>query len=154
MSAASVHAATLEPGYLLVHFTGDSPDGEQIYFATSQDGAIPGGGCAWAPEAIFDDATGDYVVYWTTVTPLDGQVKPRIYYARTRDFRTFSAARLYIDRPAFLLLLQLFASYFRRDVHGIFSPETTFVPQAGTCVLGVVFWGLNDRNRRRKRKSR
>jgi hypothetical protein len=182
MSAASVHAATLEPDYLLVHFTGDSPDGEQIYFAVSRDGvrftdlngsrpvlttgvgergvrdpsiirspdgkkftilatdlrmasgkgwdvamhrgstsiviwessdlvnwsaprlvdvagAIPGAGCAWAPEAIFDDANGDYVVYWTTIAPLDGQVKPRIYYTRTRDFRTFSAARLYIDRP-------------------------------------------------------
>lgn len=32
--------------------------------------------------------------------------------------------------------LQLFNSYSRRDVHAIFSPDTTFVPQAGT-------WGLH-----------
>jgi len=31
--------------------------------------------------------------------------------------------------------LQLYANYDRQDVHAIFSPETAFVPQAGT-------WGL------------
>jgi sucrose-6-phosphate hydrolase SacC (GH32 family) len=170
------------PAYLLVHFTGETPDGEQIYFAASQDGyrftdlngsrpvltttlgekgvrdpsivrsaagdkffilatdlriasrkgwdaamhrgstsiliwesrdlvnwsaprlvdiagAIPQAGCAWAPEAIYDDTSGDYIVYWTTISPADGQTKPRIYYSRTRDFIDFTPATLYIDRP-------------------------------------------------------
>lgn len=62
-------------------------------------GAIPGAGCAWAPEAIFDEKSGDYLVYWATIAPAGGIDKPRIYYARTRDFRSFSLPSLYIDRP-------------------------------------------------------
>lgn len=62
-------------------------------------GAIPGAGCAWAPEAILDDKTGDYFVYWTTISDIDGINKPRIFYSRTKDFREFTPPRLYIDRP-------------------------------------------------------
>ena len=62
-------------------------------------GAIPGAGNAWAPEAIYDPASGDYVVYWATNSPLNGVTKHRIHYVRTRDFRTVSAPQLYIDRP-------------------------------------------------------
>lgn len=170
------------PNYLLVHFTSDRDDGEQIYLSTSRDGlrwtdlngsqpvlrsdvgergvrdpaivrspdgkrfwilatdlriasgkgwqaamhrgstklaiwestdlvdwsgprlvdvagSIPDAGCAWAPEAIFDDTTGDWIVYWATISPADGITKPRIYYARTRDFVRFTPAALYIDRP-------------------------------------------------------
>ncbi|MGZ3146427.1 glycoside hydrolase family 43 protein [Lentzea chajnantorensis] len=61
-------------------------------------GAIPGAGDAWAPEAIFDPASGDYVIYWATNATLNGVKKHRIYYTRTRDFRTVSAPAVYIDR--------------------------------------------------------
>ncbi|MDT0318977.1 glycoside hydrolase family 43 protein [Streptomyces millisiae] len=61
-------------------------------------GAIPGAGNAWAPEAIHDPATGDYVVYWATNAPRNGVTKHRVYYVRTRDFRTFTAPQLYIER--------------------------------------------------------
>jgi beta-xylosidase len=182
--AVSAHAAgqPARSKYLLVHFTGESPQGEQIYFAASGDGmhwtdlngsrpvllsdvgekgvrdpsiirtaegdkfyilatdlriasgkgwdaaqhkastniviyesrdlvnwsaprlvdiagAIPQAGCAWAPEAIHDEESGDYIVYWTTISPAGGVDKPRIYYSRTRDFVTFTPAQLYIDRP-------------------------------------------------------
>lgn len=194
LSAAALAAAALaapfsqaagqpdDSRYLLVHFTGESQDGEQIHFAVSEDGyrwndlngsrpvlvsdvgekgvrdpsivraaqggkfyilatdlriasnkgwkaamhagstaiviyessdlvnwsaprmvniagAVPDAGCAWAPEAIYDEESGDYVVYWSTISPAGGQTKPRIYYARTRDFVSFTEARLYIDRP-------------------------------------------------------
>lgn len=62
-------------------------------------GMIPQAGCAWAPEAIYDEESGEYIVYWTTISPANGQTKPRIYYSRTRDFASFSPAQLYIDRP-------------------------------------------------------
>jgi hypothetical protein len=62
-------------------------------------GNIPGAGCVWAPEAIYDPDAGDYLVYWTTISTRDGIDKPRIYYSRTRDFVTFTPAALYIDRP-------------------------------------------------------
>jgi len=62
-------------------------------------GAIPGAGCAWAPEAIYDDSTGDYFVYWATISPREGLMAARIFGARTKDFRTFTPPELYIERP-------------------------------------------------------
>ncbi len=62
-------------------------------------GAIPNAGCAWAPEAIWDPESNAYIVYWTTISPRDGKDKPRIYYAKTTDFVTFTSPQLYIERP-------------------------------------------------------
>ncbi|PBC70321.1 alpha-L-arabinofuranosidase B-like protein [Streptomyces sp. TLI_235] len=62
-------------------------------------GAIPDGRNAWAPEAIWDPTTNDYVLYWATNATLNGVLKHRIYYARTSDFRTITTPQLYIDRP-------------------------------------------------------
>ncbi|MCZ7422777.1 glycoside hydrolase family 43 protein [Verrucosispora sp. WMMA2121] len=62
-------------------------------------GAIPGAGNAWAPEAIYNAATGDYIVYWATNSLRDGVTKHRIWYVRTSDFRSFTAPQLYIERP-------------------------------------------------------
>ncbi|WP_328767168.1 glycoside hydrolase family 43 protein [Streptomyces sp. NBC_00286] len=62
-------------------------------------GAIPDGRNAWAPEAIWNPATNDYVLYWATNVPLDGKTKHRIFYARTSDFRSITTPKIYIDRP-------------------------------------------------------
>ncbi|MDX3241821.1 glycoside hydrolase family 43 protein [Streptomyces sp. ME18-1-4] len=62
-------------------------------------GAIPDGRNAWAPEAIWDPASNDYVLYWATNVPLNGATKHRIFYAHTSDFRTISTPQIYIDRP-------------------------------------------------------
>ncbi|MGW0500677.1 glycoside hydrolase family 43 protein [Streptomyces sp. NPDC003007] len=61
--------------------------------------AIPGAGNAWAPEAIWDPASNDYILYWATNAPLNGVTKHRIYYARTSDFRSITTPQVYIDRP-------------------------------------------------------
>jgi hypothetical protein len=61
-------------------------------------GAIAKAGCAWAPEAIYDTSTGDYFVYWSTVSPRDGVSEGRVYYARTKDFHSFTPPELYIER--------------------------------------------------------
>ncbi len=60
-------------------------------------------GCTWAPEFIYDESTGEYVVYWSaTSIELDenGEIAQEyenhtIYYAKTRDFRTFTDAEVY-----------------------------------------------------------
>ena len=60
-------------------------------------------GCTWAPEFIYDESTGEYVVYWSaTSIELDenGEIAQEyenhtIYYAKTRDFRTFTDAQVY-----------------------------------------------------------
>jgi hypothetical protein len=61
-------------------------------------GGIAGAGNAWAPEAIYNPATGDYVVYWATNSARNGVTKHRIWYVRTSDFRNFTAPQLYLER--------------------------------------------------------
>ncbi|MEJ2855510.1 MULTISPECIES: glycoside hydrolase family 43 protein [unclassified Saccharothrix] len=175
---APQRAAAADPGYLMVHFTGDSATGQRLYLAHSADGlrwndlnggapvlhspigtkgvrdpalvrspdgskywiiatdlcircgstytngspsfvvwestdlvtwsqpwlvnvagAIPGGRNAWAPEAIWNPETGDYVLYWATNATLNGVFKYRIYAARTKDFRTITTPQVWIDPP-------------------------------------------------------
>ena len=60
-------------------------------------------GCTWAPEFIYDAMTGEYVVYWsaTTIELNENEEITQeyenhaIYYAKTRDFRTFTEPELY-----------------------------------------------------------
>jgi len=168
-------------GYLLVHFIGERPDGEQVYFAYSEDGlhwkdlnaglpvlrselgekgvrdpflvrspkadkffliatdlriasgkgweaavnegsrdiivwesvdlvhwsspwavtvGVEGAGCVWAPEAIYDEAAGDFLVFWASATrePQEQERKHKIYCARTRDFRSFTPTEKFIER--------------------------------------------------------
>ncbi|MBB3113122.1 sucrose-6-phosphate hydrolase SacC (GH32 family) [Paenibacillus phyllosphaerae] len=169
-------------GYLFIHFIGEQEDGEQIYFALSQDGlhwhdlnnqqpvlrsnvgergvrdpyllrsadgsrfyllatdlsiyhrggdwsqtTITGSrslviwessdlvnwseprtvevapietGCAWAPEAIYDEAEEDYLVFWASGREAaEGEGRGmHIYCSKTRDFRTFTPAVQYITR--------------------------------------------------------
>ncbi len=167
--------------YLLVHFIGEDPDGEQVYFSYSEDGlhfkdlnaglpilrsdlgekgvrdpfivrspkegkfyliatdlriasgkgwsvaveegsrdiivwessdlvhwsspwavtvGIPGAGCVWAPEAIYDEAADDFLVFWASATQelYETERKQKIYSARTKDFRSFTASEKYIER--------------------------------------------------------
>ncbi len=185
--------------YLLVHFIGEQPDGEQVYFSYSEDGlhwkdlnaglpvlrselgeqgvrdpflvrspkdgtfyliatdlriasgkgwhhavhegsrdmiiwesadlvnwsepwpvtlAIPGAGCAWAPEAIYDEETGEFLVFWASATREESEEdkKHKIYSARTRDFRTFSATEKYIERDNHIIDTTIIAhngAYYR-----------------------------------------
>jgi hypothetical protein len=55
-------------------------------------------GCTWAPEAVYDEDTGDYLVFWASTTARDDFAKHRIWGARTKDFRTFSAPFIYIEK--------------------------------------------------------
>ena len=57
-------------------------------------------GCAWAPEAIYDEETGDYLVFWASTTARDKFAKNRIWAARTRDFVTFGEPSVFIERPS------------------------------------------------------
>ncbi len=54
-------------------------------------------GCTWAPEATYDPTTGEYVVYWASKVASDGYAKQRLYYAKTRDFYTFTEPQVFID---------------------------------------------------------
>jgi arabinoxylan arabinofuranohydrolase len=55
-------------------------------------------GCVWAPEAIYDEETGNYLLYWASTTGRDNFSKQRIWAARTRDFRSFDKPFVYVER--------------------------------------------------------
>lgn len=56
-------------------------------------------GCTWAPEAVYDEATGDYLLFWASTTERDDFAKHRIWAARTKDFRQFSDPFIFIEKP-------------------------------------------------------
>ncbi|QUC59170.1 AbfB domain-containing protein [Streptomyces sp. A2-16] len=60
---------------------------------------VPGGKNAWAPEAIWNPETNDYVLYWATNATLNGINKYRIYAARTTDFHSITTPQIWIDPP-------------------------------------------------------
>ncbi|GEC10379.1 hypothetical protein SSP24_80340 [Streptomyces spinoverrucosus] len=77
----------------LVHWS------EQRHVKVSGDQA----GMTWAPEATWDPKLGAYVVYWASNlyaaedTEHTGPTYPRMMYATTRDFRTFSEPKVWND---------------------------------------------------------
>jgi hypothetical protein len=61
----------------------------------------------WAPEIIYNEADKSYMIYWATTIPgrfpetdEEGEKNHRIYYVSTRDFKTYTKARLLYD-PGF-----------------------------------------------------
>lgn len=55
-------------------------------------------GCTWAPEAVYDEESGDYLVFWASKTGRDDFKKHRIWAARTKDFQEFGEPFIYIEK--------------------------------------------------------
>jgi hypothetical protein len=72
---------------------------EQRHVKVSPDTA----GNTWAPEAHYDEKIGAYVVYWASKIYADndpnhsGGTHNKMMYSTTRDFRTFSEAKVWND---------------------------------------------------------
>lgn len=80
-------------------------------------------GCTWAPEAVYDEDAGDYLVFWASTTKRDDFGKQRIWAARTKDFKTFGKPFIYIERPAHVIdatIVRAGTNYFR------FTKDDTF----------------------------
>jgi hypothetical protein len=58
-------------------------------------------GNTWAPEVMYDDTTGEYIVFWASKLydneEHSGSSHQRMMYAKTRDFYTFTEPQVYID---------------------------------------------------------
>ncbi len=61
--------------------------------------AVEDAGCTWAPEAFYDETTGEYVVFWASRVAKDNFAKQRMYYATTKNFLEFSEPQIWIDYP-------------------------------------------------------
>eukprot|EP00698_Gefionella_okellyi_P014968 TRINITY_DN4186_c0_g1_i2.p1 TRINITY_DN4186_c0_g1~~TRINITY_DN4186_c0_g1_i2.p1 ORF type:complete len:304 (-),score=33.09 TRINITY_DN4186_c0_g1_i2:21-932(-) len=106
-SASSLLATVYENGYVLLHsdswksklfhrwFSSDllSWSNETMVDAmpSSYDTAL-----VWAPKAVFDEQTGDYVVLWCAADNSDLDRK-RIWSCRTKDFVTWGPAAVLLD---------------------------------------------------------
>ncbi|MCU0781636.1 MAG: family 43 glycosylhydrolase, partial [Akkermansiaceae bacterium] len=60
-------------------------------------------GCTWAPEAVYDRETSDYLVFWASTTARDGFAKQWIWAARTNDFASFGDPFVYIEKPTTII---------------------------------------------------
>jgi beta-xylosidase len=67
---------------------------------------------SWAPEIFHDEETGEYIIFWSSAVPgtfpetedrgdirstLGIGINHRIYYVKTRDFRTYTPTALFYD---------------------------------------------------------
>ena len=64
--------------------------------------APEGAGCTWAPEAVYNEESGEYLVFWSSKIPSSQNVQNndnthRVYYCTTKDFKTFSDAKVWIE---------------------------------------------------------
>ena len=57
----------------------------------------PGEGCCWAPDAIQDKKTGEFVIHWSS-PDFDDNGKMKIYYTKTKDFKNFTPAQLLFEK--------------------------------------------------------
>lgn len=235
-----------EKAYLFVYFTGESEEGEQIYFSLSRDGlhwtdlnggkpvlrsgigeqgvrdpyilrskldgrfyimatdlriasgkgwaaarsrgskriilwtssdltgwsepweaevAPPGAGCAWAPEACFDEKRQAYLVFWASLVKEEGEAEPkhRIFCSYTKDFRSFSAPQKYMEKEEHVIDMTIVrdaGKYYRftkdaatggivmdysTDLQGQFHPVSSESLRSVTGVEGPLAFLLPDR---------
>lgn len=70
---------------------------------------IPEAGCVWAPEAIWDEGRGEFLVFFASMVKEagDDEAKQRIYSAWTKDFVTFTTTRKYMEEENHLIDLNI-----------------------------------------------
>ena len=107
-------------------------------YAVDVASKIPGGaGCAWAPEAFWDEANQQYMVYWASRTEKNNEVgnAMNMYYATTRDFKTFSDPVKWIDYDVSVIdttMMKVGDWYYRASGDGQNSIEKSKNPYAVT----------------------
>lgn len=64
----------------------------------------------WAPELFFDDENQEFIIIWASTIPFkfekgmeEERNNHRMYYTTTKDFRTFSETKLFLD-PGFSVI--------------------------------------------------
>ncbi|MDL4839188.1 family 43 glycosylhydrolase [Aquibacillus rhizosphaerae] len=213
--------------YLMTHFTGESSNGEQIYFAGSEDGlnwedlnqgspvltsdigekgvrdpyilrspegdkfyliatdlriasgkgwdvaqrsgsksiivwestdlvnwseprkvevGLPNAGCVWAPEAIYDEETGEYIVFFASrLVDENGDLSLQdVYYVKTRDFYTFTEPQIFIDRSDRHIIdttiIEDDGMYYRYSADGQITIEKTDTLLGDWTEVGAFTW--------------
>jgi len=58
---------------------------------------MPGAQNCWAPEIFYDADAARYLIFWATTTVRTPDTAHRIYYVETKDFTTYSPAKILFD---------------------------------------------------------
>jgi hypothetical protein len=94
----------------------------------------PGARNCWAPEAVYDPAKGEFVIYWATTIPgrfpetlgsSENELNHRIYCTATKDWQTFAPTRLFLD-PGFNVIDATIAQTGPAQYRLIVKDETKF----------------------------
>lgn len=81
----------------------------------------------WAPEWFLDRATGEFVVLWSSSFEDAGWKQSRLWFARTRDWQTFTPAKELFHPPYSVIdgtLLEHDGTYYLFHKEEEFSPKT------------------------------
>src|SRR5690625_2925312 len=112
-------------------------------------GKIPNAGMAWAPEAFWDEKTGQYYVYWATRA--DGNTEygdsVDVYLSKTRDFIHFSDPIKWIDREHSIIdttMIQVGDWYYRASADGQITIERSKNIEAVTAAPQPATSGSDD----------
>jgi len=96
----------------------------------------PGSLNAWAPEIVYDDKRGEFLIFWASTIPgrfpaTDGSSEDkynhRMYATTTRDFKTYTPTRLFYD-PGFSVIDATFVNFQGRN-HLLVKDETRNPPK-------------------------
>ncbi|GAB4024472.1 glycoside hydrolase family 43 protein [Spirosoma koreense] len=63
----------------------------------NESGALAGN--IWAPEWFYDKKTGEYVLFWSSSFKDAGWKESRLWSCRTRDWKTFTPAKVFFNPP-------------------------------------------------------
>lgn len=103
---------------------------------------VPGAGCVWAPEAVYDREKETFFVFFASKVRLPGEAKgkQRIYAVYTEDFKSFSEPLLYIEKECDVIdttILECGGRYFR-----ISKDETSkrLILEMSETLLGEYVW--------------
>jgi hypothetical protein len=78
---------------------------------------------AWAPEIVYDDKRGEFLIFWASTVPgkfaatagsSEQKYNHRMYYTTTKDFATFAPTQLFYD-PGFSVIDATFVKANGKD---------------------------------------
>ena len=55
-------------------------------------------GCVWAPDILYDESNGDYLIHWSSSHPSNNYGYKKIYYSRTTDFIQFTTPNILYEK--------------------------------------------------------
>jgi len=82
----------------------------------------------WAPEWFYDDKTGEYVLFWSSSFKEAGWKESRLWSCRTRDWKTFTPAKVFFAPPYSVIDGTLLA---HQGIYYLFHKEEEFGAKTG-----------------------